>query len=36
MRAVVYSAPNEFTIAEIPDPMPGPGEVRFRVELAGV
>ncbi|MFF2275595.1 zinc-dependent alcohol dehydrogenase family protein [Agromyces sp. NPDC058126] len=36
MRAVVYSAPTEFEVTDVPDPMPGPGEVRFRVELAGV
>jgi D-arabinitol dehydrogenase (NADP+) len=36
MRAVVYTAPETFTVREIADPLPGPSEVRFRVELAGV
>lgn len=36
MRAVVYSAPEVFAVEEIADPVPGPGEIRFRVELAGV
>ena len=36
MKAVVYDAPQSFTIAEIPTPEPGPGMVRFGVELCGV
>ncbi len=36
MKAVMYSAPHEFRVVEVPDPVPGPGEVRIRVELAGV
>lgn len=36
MKAVVYEAPERFAVREIPTPEPGPGEVRFRVELAGV
>jgi D-arabinitol dehydrogenase (NADP+) len=36
MRAVVYSAPRDFAVRTIPTPEPGLGEVRVRVELAGV
>lgn len=36
MKAVVYQAPEDFEVREIPTPEPGPGEIRFRVELAGV
>lgn len=36
MKAVLYSSPREFRVAQIPDPVPGPGEVRIKVELAGV
>lgn len=36
MKAVVYTAATEFSVTEIPTPTPGPGELRFRVELAGV
>jgi len=36
MRAVVYDAPRSFTVAEIARPVPGPGMVRFGIELGGV
>ena len=36
MKAVVYAAPRDFSIRELPIPIPGSGEVRVRVELAGV
>ena len=36
MRAVVYDRPEHFTVAELPVPEPGPGEVRLRVLVAGV
>lgn len=36
MKAIVYDAPEQFDLREIPVPQPGPGELRFRVELAGV
>lgn len=36
MKAVVYSAPEVFVVEEIPTPLPAEGEIRFRVELAGV
>ena len=36
MKAVVYTAAEQFEVTDIPIPEPGPGEVRFRVELAGV
>jgi D-arabinitol dehydrogenase (NADP+) len=36
MKAVVYSAPRDFDILEVPTPEPGLGEVRVRIELAGV
>jgi D-arabinitol dehydrogenase (NADP+) len=36
MKAVVYSAPEEFTIQEVPDPVPVEGTVVVRLTLAGV
>ncbi|MCW2643746.1 MAG: 2-deoxy-scyllo-inosamine dehydrogenase [Dactylosporangium sp.] len=36
MKAVVYSAPEEFTICEVPDPVPAEGKVVVRPTLAGV
>ncbi|OIQ80942.1 2-deoxy-scyllo-inosamine dehydrogenase [mine drainage metagenome] len=36
MKAVVYSAPEEFTIREVPDPVPAAGEIVIRSTLAGV
>jgi D-arabinitol dehydrogenase (NADP+) len=36
MRAVVYDRPEHFTVAEMPVPEPGPGEVRLKVLVAGV
>ena len=36
MKAVVYDAPRSFAIKEVPDPQPGPGEVRIRVIQVGV
>ncbi len=36
MKAVVYDAPRSFAINEVPDPQPGPGEVRIRVIQVGV
>jgi D-arabinitol dehydrogenase (NADP+) len=36
LRAVVYSAPRQFEICDLPDPAPGPGEVVIRTTLAGV
>jgi D-arabinitol dehydrogenase (NADP+) len=36
MKAVVYDAPRSFSIKDIPDPEPGPGEVRIKVILVGV
>lgn len=36
MKAVVYSAPNTFEIAGVPDPAADPGEVLLRSVLAGV
>jgi D-arabinitol dehydrogenase (NADP+) len=36
VRAVVYSAPRRFTVAEVPTPEPGPADVRVRVLLTGV
>jgi len=38
-EAIVYTrfgGPEVLTVAEIPDPVPGPGEVAIRVEAAGV
>lgn len=36
MRAVVYSAPQEFSVREVPTPEAGPGQVRVRVIQTGV
>jgi D-arabinitol dehydrogenase (NADP+) len=36
MKAVVFSAPRDFDVVEVPTPEPGPGEVRVRIHLAGV
>jgi D-arabinitol dehydrogenase (NADP+) len=36
MKAVVYDAPRSFAIKEIPDPQPGPDEVRIKVIQVGV
>lgn len=36
MRAVVYSEARQFRVTEVPDPVPGPGEVVVRTTLAGV
>jgi len=36
MKAVVYDAPGQYTIREVPTPDPGPGEVRVRVQQTGI
>lgn len=36
MKAVVYSAPEKFTIRDVPDPVPAEGQVVIRSTLAGV
>ncbi|MCU1488893.1 MAG: hypothetical protein JWM85_298 [Acidimicrobiaceae bacterium] len=36
MHAVVYDRPRELRIAEVVDPLPGPGEVRLRVRQTGI
>jgi D-arabinitol dehydrogenase (NADP+) len=36
LHAVVYDQPRELRLAEIADPVPGPGEVRLRVLVTGV
>lgn len=36
MRAVVYSAPREFSLRTLPKPEPGPGEVVLRSTITGV
>lgn len=36
MRALVYEAPREFSVHEVPDPVAGPGDVVVDVTLAGV
>src|SRR3954447_24593807 len=36
MRAVVYSEPERLTVADVPDPSPGPGQVVVRPTLTGV
>lgn len=36
MRAVVFERPNEFTVAEVPTPRPGPGQALIRVHASMV
>ena len=36
MKAVVYDAPRQFAVVEVPTPEPGPGQVRVRVLQTGV
>ena len=36
MKAVVYDSARNFSVREIPTPKPGTGEVRIKIELAGV
>ncbi len=36
MKAVVYSAPREYQITDIPVPEPGPGDVRIRCRQVGL
>lgn len=36
MKAIVYDAPREFSLVDVPDPIPGPQEVVVRTTLAGV
>ncbi len=36
MRALVYLGPNELEVREVPEPVPGPGEVLVRVEAIGI
>jgi D-arabinitol dehydrogenase (NADP+) len=36
MKAVVYDAPKEFAVREIPTPQPGPGEILIKVNQVGV
>lgn len=36
MRAVVFERPHEYVVTEVPDPEPGPGEVRLRTVVTGV
>ncbi len=35
MRAVVYEAPFDFSVREVPQPVPGPGQVRVKVIQSG-
>jgi len=36
MKALVYTAPNEVTFREEPDPVPAPGEVLLRIDAVGI
>lgn len=36
MKALVYTAPNEVTLRDEPEPRPGPGEVLVRVDAVGI
>jgi D-arabinose 1-dehydrogenase-like Zn-dependent alcohol dehydrogenase len=36
MKAIVYSAPFNFTCTQVPTPKPGPEEVLVRVRMCGI
>ena len=36
MRAIVFARPGEFTLADVPDPVPGPRDAIVRVEAVGI
>lgn len=36
MRAIVLDRPGSFRVAEVPDPVPGPGQVVVKVECCGI
>lgn len=36
MKAIVYSAPHQFTYTEVPTPQPGNGEILIRVRMCGI
>ncbi|BEU88617.1 alcohol dehydrogenase catalytic domain-containing protein [Selenomonas sp. TAMA-11512] len=36
MKAVLLNSPGDFSIADLPTPEPGPGEVRLRIEMSGI
>ena len=36
MKAVLYDAPRSYSVAEVPVPEPGPGEVRIKVDQIGI
>ena len=36
MRALMYDGPNEMHVTDLPEPQPGPGEVRLTVEACGI
>ena len=36
MRAIVFSRPGDFSLTEVPDPVPGPRDAVVRVEAVGI
>jgi threonine dehydrogenase-like Zn-dependent dehydrogenase len=36
VRAIVFSRPGEFSLTEVPDPVPGPRDAIVRVEAVGI
>jgi 2-desacetyl-2-hydroxyethyl bacteriochlorophyllide A dehydrogenase len=36
MRAIVLDRPGSFRVAQVPDPVPGPGQIVVRVEACGI
>ena len=36
IRVTAFGGPDVLTLAEVPDPPPGPGQIRVRVHAAGV
>jgi D-arabinose 1-dehydrogenase-like Zn-dependent alcohol dehydrogenase len=36
VHAIVFSRPGEFSLTEVPDPVPGPRDAVVRVEAVGI
>jgi NADPH2:quinone reductase len=36
IRVTAFGGPEVLTLAEVPDPLPGPGQIRVRIQAAGV
>ena len=36
MKALIYGGPHQLSLADLPEPSPGPGEVKLRVKACGI